>query len=675
MKTGQIKIFISCIAIILSMGFSSYSAAGNDSLNALIESAAGIPKAKYMLQLAEKNLYNNPQNALENALKASEIAQKDKDLYFQAHLIAGEARVNLGIYKSAIESFNKALDIAEKNNNYHQQGKAYYHISTVYNILTEFELALENVYEAQKIFKTKIENKKWLANVYHLLGKIYYNLVNNKKALDFSLQAMEIRRELGDSLGIATSANNLSVIFTAMGDFEKALEYNFTSLGIMRRYSDKDGIANSLFNIGLVYAKTGKLEEALKNYDEALKIFSDINDPRSKSIVLANKALALMQLENYLEAEESLLKSLDIAKRIELIDIMALNYNMLSQLYTQREEYKKALEAKDAFTAIKDTIFNQESRNRITELEVKIETENEKREKEIIQKSKETQRNLFIAIIALALLLGAVIYNRYSTKKKAAEELQKKNQEIAMANTELENLNKQLFDANTTKDKFFSIISHDLRNPLYWFKNVTDLLSKRVADMDKEKMIETTKALDESAKHSLHLVENLFQWAKSQTGKIEYKPENINVKQISDNILNQVRLMADNKGISLISEVAEDTTAYADKNMLNTVILNLVSNGLKYTPKGGEVKIKSTELDDMYQISVSDTGIGIAEENIPKLFRIDVQYSTPGTAEESGSGLGLILCKEFTEKNGGQISVESRPGEGSTFSITVPKAE
>lgn len=671
-KRHFISLFSICV-LLFSFTIGIAFSKSVDSLESLIKTSKGSQKAQYLLEIGDLFLYNSPERTIGYATEAIGLSSKNDKLHFDSYVLKGEAQKVLGHYKDALETFNKCLEISEKTGDLHHKGIAHFNLSDVQNITTDYESALNNIYEAQKIFKSQVENKKWLANVYHQLGKIYFNLINNKKSIEFNLEALKIRKALADSIAIASSANNLAVVFTAMEDYDKAIEYNSLSLGIMQRFNDKNGIANSLFNIGLVYSQSGNYEEALKNYEDALVIFKEINASRSIAIVLANIAYLDMQSGDYSQAEKDINQSLDIAKQLGLIDIIAMNYNLLTQLYTRKEDYKNAFIAKENFQAIKDTIFNQETRNRITELEIKIETENEIREKELLEKSKLAQRNLFIVLILVALLLAMLLYSRYSSKKKANELLEKKNSEIAAANSELEQLNQKLYDANNTKDKFFSIISHDLRNPLYWFRNVTDILSKRITEMDKEKMLETTKALDETAKSSLHLVENLFQWAKTQTGRIEYNPANIQLKTLVDDIIKQLKLTADNKEITLSSDFDKNINVYADKNMLNTVLLNLVSNGLKYTNKGGEVSISAKDKVDYFEITVTDNGIGISEENLSKLFRIDVQHTTYGTAEESGSGLGLILCKEFTEKNGGSISVMSELGKGSTFTITIPK--
>ena len=676
MKQKQIVTVLFILVLLLGAGIFSVFSQNLDSLKKLASIAKEQKKSEYLLKIANSVLSNSPQEAINYAKQALENTPNDNKILFEYYIITGDAYKNIGNYKKAVSNFKLASSISDKTASLQDKGISYYHLSDVYNITSNYEEALKNVYEAQRIFKSQVDNKEWLANVYHLLAKIYYNLINVKKSIDYNMMAIDIRRKIGDSLGIALSANNLAVTYMFNGDSKKALEYNNLSLEIMSRYNNKDGIANSLFNIGLVYARNDDNPKAMKYYSQSLVLYNEIDDNRSHSIVLANIAFSKLRTGDISGAESDILKSIDIAKQLGLIDVMAMNYDFLTQLYIQKSDFKNALISKEKFIDIKDRIFNQETRNRVTELEVKIETEQKKREVELIQKKNEAQRNFFLTVILIVLLLAILFYNGYKIKKRANIDLEKKNEEIDAANRELELLNEKLFEANSTKDKFFSIISHDLRNPLYWFRNVTNILSKRAGELDKFQMIEATKALDDSAKSSLHLVENLFQWAKAQTGKIEFKPGNIDLKLLVDGIINQLQLTAEEKGIVLEEKIPENTILFADRNMFNTVILNLVSNGLKFTQRGGRVTITSQDIDnDTIEVIVSDTGLGISQENIEKLFRIDAVHTTAGTANESGSGLGLILCKEFIEQNGGSISVVSSIGKGSTFRVNVPKGE
>ncbi len=241
-----------------------------------------------------------------------------------------------------------------------------------------------------------------------------------------------------------------------------------------------------------------------------------------------------------------------------------------------------------------------------------------------------------------------------------------------LAEEALKKSESQLKELNATKDKFFNIVAHDLKNPFTSLLGSSELLFQNIHQMDIEKIKKLATILNDSAKSGYAILQNLLDWSRSQTGLIKFNPEKINLRKLIDeNILN-LELFSANKEIEIHSEVKNDMFIYSDKNILNTILRNILSNAVKFTHRGGKVVVSG--LIDHYEviISVKDTGTGISKENIEKLFRIDSKYSVPGTENEQGTGLGLKLCKEFVEKQGGKIWVESIENKGSDFKFSIP---
>jgi len=275
---------------------------------------------------------------------------------------------------------------------------------------------------------------------------------------------------------------------------------------------------------------------------------------------------------------------------------------------------------------------------------------------------------------------GGLIFGRYNGKVEYANDgtflrshcvftditAQKKAEET------LKNSERKFRELNATKDKFFSIIAHDLKNPFNDLIGFTQLLATNIHKYDKNKIEQFVQIIHQSSKLAYGLLENLLDWSRTQTSTLKYKPAMIDVKKIIDDNLELLHSTAHTKNISTISEIDRSTLVYADQNMVHTIIRNLISNAIKYTNNGGYVKLKSKSFPEYIKIFIQDNGVGIDQDNIHKLFRIDESYTTSGTQKEKGTGLGLILCKEFVEKNGGKITVESTPGKGSTFSFTLP---
>jgi PAS domain S-box-containing protein len=240
--------------------------------------------------------------------------------------------------------------------------------------------------------------------------------------------------------------------------------------------------------------------------------------------------------------------------------------------------------------------------------------------------------------------------------------------ENALKNSEI-----KLKKINAQKDKFFSIIAHDLRNPLGSFYDIAKLLYDDYDNFDDIERKDFLKLLKESSKNTYELLDNLLEWSRSQKGLIKFSPENVNLRNLVSDNLEVLKIPADNKNIDIINNVAANIVINADINMLNTILRNIISNSIKFSNDNGAIEIGVSKLENNYiEIFVKDNGIGMSEKTLSELFRIDVNVSTKGTKGESGTGLGLILCREFIEKNKGKIWVESKLGAGSTFYFSLP---
>ena len=233
----------------------------------------------------------------------------------------------------------------------------------------------------------------------------------------------------------------------------------------------------------------------------------------------------------------------------------------------------------------------------------------------------------------------------------------------------------QLKESNDTKDKFFSIIAHDLKSPFNSIVGFSSLLVDQIEKKDYNGIEKYAAIIEQSSNRAMDLLMNLMEWARSQSGRMEFNPEYIEMVSL----INETELFFDDiaaqKTISIVSNLSANTTVFADKPMISTVMRNLISNAIKFTHTGGRIIISVTENQNELEVSVSDNGVGIPKSSIEKLFRIDENISTTGTNKESGTGLGLILCKDFIEKHGGNIWLKSEEGKGSTIYFTLPKAD
>jgi signal transduction histidine kinase len=298
--------------------------------------------------------------------------------------------------------------------------------------------------------------------------------------------------------------------------------------------------------------------------------------------------------------------------------------------------------------------------------------------RELIEDSSADEQSLRLGFSELADKFESLVGKAKKLIKigdSSQRKLRKMQLQLRQQNDKINRQNEELIELNATKDKFFSIISHDLKNPITSILLTAQVLENAAGRIAPEEVNSQLGQIRESVILLNDLFDNLLRWARAQTGKIDFEPERFYLKPLVKNVADLLEGNARQKEISLNYSIEEGIQVFGDKNMIETVIRNLITNALKFTYEGGEVRLVANKFYGGTEISVIDDGVGISEENQKKLFRIDKNYKTKGTSRETGTGLGLILCKEFIERHGGRISVMSRLGEGSRFSFYLPNGD
>ena len=298
------------------------------------------------------------------------------------------------------------------------------------------------------------------------------------------------------------------------------------------------------------------------------------------------------------------------------------------------------------------------------------------RKHEVLLKKMVTQKTYELRQMNSVLIKQAEELNNTNTLlEERQKQIEGQSQELSLQKEELVKMNNELHELNATKDKFFSIIAHDIKNPFSAIMGFTALLEENYKDWNDEMKMEVINLVHISSKNLYQLLENLLQWSRSQRGTIEFKPEKVELNELIDNVTGLMNSTTEAKNIDLEILLAENAVAVnADRQMLDTILRNLIGNSVKFTNNGGKVQIISEAINEYVKIQIIDNGIGMHPQVKDNLFRIDTNFTTVGTDNEIGTGLGLILVKEFVEKHGGQIGVESEPGKGSNFYFTLPAA-
>ncbi len=564
-----------------------------------------------------KSDYEQAMDYLKKAIKLTLKIKSDK-LYFETTLSLANIYLDKKDFNKAKNIYTKLLNFTKSRNLSDELADVYTNLGLLYWYQNNLKKSLNFLKKANSIYETKKEDKK-LYILYANLSNIYVHLSDFDKAIDYALQAVQLGEKFKNWEKLSKIYNNLGLMFLRRNNFENAVAYFNKSIRIKKELGDKIGLAKTYNNLSEMMFLKKDYEKSLEYLQKSLKIKTELGDTSGILTSLYNMAKCYLEIDNLRKTIKILRRIEEMDNETDLDDLMSI-YELYYIYYKKKKDYKNALKYQKIYL---DTYLMKDFNNqKLKTQKLLSKFEDEKAEKE----------------------------KRYQHLK-----------------------NIELKRANATKDKFFSIIAHDLKSP---FSSITSFISLIKSGYDKftpEQISKMIDELDKNVKNTYSLLENLLTWSRLQAQTIKFQPKLIKLYITVYKIIEIYKYKADAKNIELINKIATDAFVFADIYMLDTVIRNLVNNAIKFTPKNGKITISSKNLDNSrIQIKVSDTGVGIPKDKINKLFRIESSFSTYGTDNEKGTGLGLILCKEFIEKNNGIISVESTEGKGTTFTITLP---
>lgn len=601
----------------------------------------------------------------------------------------------LGLYAPALEHSLQALDIQENLKNEERIAKLLLNISIIYRKLSSYDSALEYAGRLLKIRETN-DDANGIASASNELALIYLRLRQYKDAERNYNKTLSFGEEEIDPKYLAAAYRGLAVVAQNDDDYDKALESATQAERIYRQINSIEGAEAVNRTIGQIYEKLGQPKKAEAAYRQSLK----------QSRLLSNRwteASSLIHIGGILagkdkkQARIEILKAAEIAKEISAKSLLEQSYFELTRIEAGLSNYKAAYEYSSKAKDISSEINQEEVKRRIAELQIIRETEKHERqietlerqsqinelelgrqsaELDILNKQKKISnlelerekfiRTIFIGFSFAVVLALALLYNRFRFSKKSQVLLNEKNNQIASKNSKLE-------DLNATKDRFFSIIAHDLRGPVSSLVSLTQMLEDNFEAYSRDELKKYISTLNSSSIETHKLLDDLLGWAIVQLRNTDPVQRIHFIADICVSVENTLSSASQAKGIEIINTVDSKLPIYADRNMITTVVRNLLANSLKFSKHGGKVYVSALSDENFVTVHVVDDGIGMTDEEVDCLFQIDKKVSRLGTDGEKGTGLGLALCKDLVEKNGGIINVASKKGEGSDFYFTVPR--
>ena len=563
--------------------------------------------------------------------------------------------------QEALGFIDQAIEVFEQNKAYimlawarEEKGIILDKIGIYDQSILNFQMAIKNFEEVEAILD--------LQNIHSNLGNSFLKLNETAAARKSYEKSLEYAEAIQDTTQMIHTNNNLGNLALLNQDPDLALSFFEKALRMSELIHFDYNLSNCYRNLGNAYVAKGEYQQANKSFQKALKILTDY--PNSSSFL--NNLLSLTNV--YVKMDE-----LDSAQFYAnwVADSLAaygsqenrLYYEqILSRMYEKMGDASTALAHQKAYVKILEEKYSTNAQQILKNEEVRqnvaaIEEDREKAELEAALLTSQNRLYLTVAIgLILILLLIGYLFSRLRISKK-----------------ELESQNQQLHDLNLTKDKFFGIIAHDIRSPIVALEGVGEQLEYYLKKGQAHKMEKLAMRIDSTAKRLSGLLDNLLNWALLQQGVITAQPKVLPLKSMMEEVIAMFQANAEVKDIQVETNIKEDMQAYADQGALSTILRNLVSNAIKFTPIGGKVELSAEAKKEDMLIHVKDSGMGMGKEQMAKLFSLE-KKSRKGTSGEKGTGLGLILVKELVELNKGKVQVASIPNEGTQFTLYLPRA-
>ncbi len=628
-----------------------------------------------LVKIADSQASTQSDSTLKYARRALSLAKNKNYLkgILQANYQIGRAYFFRGDYKQVLKIAHRSLDYSRADQFTEEYAQTNQLAGMAHHSMGSYKHALEYFLQAKDLF-LKTDNEQGAFDNLNNIGVVYLELEDYKEALNIFRRLDTLKTLQASTITIPV---NLGIIYYELGDFKKA-EANFNRvLNFEKEPFDQRAVAISTLKLGEIYRERGEYKTAINYFNQSIDIYQKLENSLKQVEPLNGIALTYLDLGNNEKALQYASISHVIARENNPLPEKKNMAETLYKIYAHQGNAQMALRYHVLFKEFSDSLQNDEINREIGRLEARNEFERQ----ELILKEQQKQQQLknekqvaeqrtYLIILALLLLASIVggygFYRNAEVRKKANNLLKVKNQEIKNKTKELKQLNK-------VKNHLFSIISHDLRGPISSLHGIINL--HEIDQMSNDEMRELMPRVAKQLKHSSNLLSNLLSWSRSQLEGYQTEPETFDFKLLAAEVLPNATYQAEDKKVAVVNRVKHPINVYADRSMIELVLLNLLSNAVKFTPEEGRVELSARHLDNRVEISVSDTGVGIPEDKIELLLKYKSFYSTEGTQNEKGTGLGLMLCQDFIEKNNGALEIQSTPGVGSTFCFSIPAAD
>lgn len=626
---------------------------GKEKLTNYIKLIDYLSRCRPVLGINEKN----------NVIKlANEL--KDDNSLITIYQLLGECYSGIHLNETSIEYFEKALNLSKQIKDSSNIASSLIKIGKMKISLGELDIVLKMFEDALEISERNnfVESKIMAINY---LGILNYILDNLEDAEKLSFKGLELAKKINFTNGIELASEHITIIRIKQKRYDEALKYNDTAYNLSVQ---RDFIAN----IPAVYYNYSVIYNRLKDYDKALdylykseKIRKSYGDYRGSATDYG------MMGRIYLSKNDNKNAIFYFNKAYSILTEYKANRPLVSILlglttaYEKLGDYKTALKYFKEYKSVNDSVFNENVKRQTAISNARRQLEEKEKEIKYLEEINKDQNKIqtyLIIFSSIILVLFVSTIFLYAKVRKSRQNLSE--------------INQKLISLNNERNKFFSIISHDLKSPFLGMLGLSSLIKDELNNYNDSHLKDLVNKLDTAINNQYKLVDQLLTWTIIQTGKMPYEPTEFALTDLISNVIEDLKSFSFQKNIRIKENLEKDFIVYADRNMISSVLRNLISNAIKYSFPDSDISIIVHQKNDDYvSVQIKDSGVGISEEKVSKIFHSDSKLSTEGTSKETGTGLGLILVKEMVSKNKGEISVTSKENLGSIFEFTIPLAK
>lgn len=616
------------------------------------------------LELGDSYLSNNQPKKAEQVLQSmlDRFPEGSKKVNLLSML--GSAYRFQGQYDKALERQEQALALVDSSDSPVTFARLQLNIASLHDNKGDLAAALKYYLKGIEILE-ETPDSSMFATALNNLGVTYNNLSKHEEAKHYLQRSIDIAKKVGDKVSLLRATNNLAIAEKGLGNIDGAIETYDEALQLHKEVRKDTPPFRILYNLGMAHKDQGNLDKAEDHFKESLSYCEQAGITQGLIYNYGGLANVEELRGNLPQAHEFYSNALDVANDIGAKGLQADVLNSLYVLEKKRENYARSLSYFEQYNVLTDSLDEEAQKQELAKVETELGLRQQQEINELLQEKQQqqeaqlaTQNWLIIlsAAIIVIILISLALFYRANTEK------QRINEELKVQKNRLEDLNK-------VKDKMMAIIAHDLRSPLASMHGMLYLI--REEDLSKEQIQAMAGKLEVSLDQNISMMDNLLIWAREQMSGMEIELTSHDASEVVTDVLDSVEFRASHKGISLYNEVPKGTIVKADINLLRLILRNLVANSLKFSNEGDRITVRASKESERIIFEVEDTGIGMSDE-VQKVIFSENGQSRMGTLNEKGSGLGLQLCKEFIEKQQGEINIESEEGVGTSFKFSLP---